>query len=108
MAFAISTGAQIQDTYEQCIELPRAIATSERTPNKGTKSNITNSLEKRYQQATPPVILQSLPPTWVPNTVIMEGMFLINIKPWIAHKNFGDYANFLIKQHVLPFFRGRI
>ena len=106
VAFAISTGAQIQDTYEQCIELPRAIATSEGTPNKGTKSNITNSLEKRYQQATPPVILQSLPPTWVPNTVIMEGMFLINIKPWIAHKNFGDYANFLIKQHVLPFFRG--
>ena len=34
-------------------------------------------------------------------------MFLINVKPWIAHNNSGDYAIFLIKQLVLLFFRGR-
>ena len=32
----------------------------------------------------------------------MEGMFLINIKPWIAHNNLGEYANFLLKQHIHP------
>ena len=35
----------------------------------------------------------------------MEGMFLINITPWSAHKSVGDYADFLLKQHILPHFR---
>ena len=32
-------------------------------------------------------------------------MFLINITPWSAHKSIGEYANFLIRQHISPFFR---
>ena len=36
----------------------------------------------------------------------MEGMFLINITPWSAHKNMGHYADFLIRQHILPHFQG--
>ena len=32
-------------------------------------------------------------------------MFLINITPWSAHKSIGDYADFLLKQHILPHFR---
>lgn len=87
IAFSTATGLEMQGMYEQCIELPRAIATTDGTPTKGTKSTITNCLEKRYQQSTPPVILTSLHSDWVPDTIIMEGMFLINIKPWIAHKN---------------------
>ena len=94
---------KIQSAYEQCIELPRAIATSDGTPIKGTKSSTTNCLEKRYRHSTPPVILTSLQSNW---TVIMEGMFLINIKPWIAHTNLGEYADFLIKQHIYPYYRG--
>ena len=35
----------------------------------------------------------------------MEGMFLINITPWSAHKSMGDYADFLLRQHILPHFR---
>ncbi len=34
----------------------------------------------------------------------MEGMFLINIKSWITL--IGDYAEFLLKQHIYPFYRG--
>ena len=37
--------------------------------------------------------------------VVMEGMFLINIKPWIGRKNLGEYADFLLKQHIHPYFR---
>ena len=35
----------------------------------------------------------------------MEGMFLINITPWSAHKCIGDYADFLLRQHILCYFR---
>ena len=105
VAFSTTTGAQLQAGYEQVIELPRAIAMSNGTPIKGTKSSTTNCLEKRYQQCTPKVITSSLQPGWVPNSVIMEGMFLINIKPWIAHNNLGEYANFLLKQHIHPHYR---
>ena len=40
----------------------------------------------------------SVPPGWVPTSVIMEGMFmfLINITPWSAHKCMGDYDDFLL------------
>ena len=36
---------------------------------------------------------------WKPDSVIMEGMFLINIIPWSASWVMGDYAQFLMKQH---------
>ena len=106
VAYAMSTGVQVSTSYEQCLELPRAIATTDGKPVKGTKSNTTKALEKRYANATPPIITTSLKSGWVPETVVMEGMFLINITPWSAHKNIGEYADFLIRQHILPHFRG--
>ena len=105
VAFASSTGTQIMNAYQQCIELPRAIATSDGHPVKGTKANSIKVYEKRYEHASPPIIKTSIPPGWIPSTVIMEGMFLINITPWSAHKNIGDYADFLLKQHILPHIR---
>ena len=102
----MSTGVQVSTSYEQCLELPRAIATTDGKPVKGTKSNTTKALEKRYANATPPIITTSLKSGWVPETVVMEGMFLINITPWCAHKNIGEYADFLIRQHILRHFRG--
>ncbi len=92
-------------TYEQCIAL-RAITGTDGTPTVGTKSTSTNCLVKRYQHSIPQVILTSLHSDWIPDAVIIEGMFLINIKPWIAHYNLGDYAEFLLKQHIYPFYRG--
>ena len=91
------------NVYEQCIELPRAIATSDGQLNKGTKANTTHVYERRYE-CIPPIITTSFPPGWVPSAVVMEGMFLINISPWSAHTNMGDYANFLLKQYILPHF----
>ena len=62
-------------------------------------------LEKRYKDAEPCIFSTSLRPGWVRDTVVMEGMFLINITPWSAHKSIGEYAHFLIRQHISPFFR---
>ena len=86
-------------SYIQCIELPRAIATIEGKPVNGAKSNTTKWYEKRYHKVTPSIITTTLP--WKPDSVITERMFLINITPWSAHRTMGDYAQFLMKKHIL-------
>ena len=105
VTFASSTGTHIPHAYQQCIELPRAIATSDGHPVKGTKANSTKVFEKRYKNASPPIIRTTIPPGWIPAAVIMEGMFLINTTPWSAHNSMGDYADFLLRQHILPHYR---
>lgn len=105
VAFATTTGTNLPNMFQQCIELPRAIATTDGNLVKGSKANSTKVYENRYEHAYPPVIRTSLPPGWVPTSVIMEGMFLINITPWSAHKCIGDYAEFLLKQYILCHFR---
>ena len=107
VAFASRTGMQLHNSYEQCIELPRAIATSDGKLNKGTKANTTNVYDKRHQCSPPIITTTSYPPGWVPSTVVMEGMFLINILPRSAHTNMGEYADFLLMQHniIIPHFR---
>ena len=52
VAYATSTGTELETAYEQCIELPRALATSDGNPINGTKSNTTKAFEKRYENAT--------------------------------------------------------
>lgn len=59
---------------------------------KGYKSNTTKVLEKRYENASPQIISTSLRTGW---TTVIEVMFLINIHPWSAHTNIGEYASFL-------------
>ena len=86
-----------KNTFEQCIELPRAIATIDALPVKGSKANATKVYEKHCREATETVILTSLPHGWAPDTVVIEGMFLINIQPWAGHSTLSDYANFLRK-----------
>ena len=92
-------------SYQQCIELPRAIATVEDKPLKGAKSNTTKFYEKRYEKLDPPIISTTVRDGWTPDTVMIEGMFLINITPWTAHKTICDYADFLLKQYILPYYR---
>lgn len=105
VAFANNTGSHVQSTYQQCIELPRALATSDGSPTKGTKANSTKVYEKRYESVSPPIISTSLPQAWAPDAVIVEGMFMINVTPWSVHKTLGNYGEFLIRQHILPHFR---
>ena len=105
VAYSAATGQTINKMFEQCIDLPRAISTSEGELNKGTKATTSTFYEKRYEATTPCVFLTRFPDDWAPLVVIMEGMFLINIAPWDAHKTIGSYADFLLKQHVMPHYR---
>ena len=102
VSFAVTTGIKDNMQYQQCIELPRAIATMDGNLVKGTKSSVTECYEQQYQTDSPPIVTASMPDGWMPDSVIMEDMFLISITPWRSHKTIGDYANFSLKQHVIP------
>ncbi|XP_066282530.1 uncharacterized protein [Branchiostoma lanceolatum] len=84
----------------QFLELPRAISNADALPYKSNKSNATSFFRNRY-----PAIFSFLPPSNVQlECVILEGMFLINVSPLGSHKTFFDYALFLFRQWMLPFF----
>ena len=73
---------------EQYLELPRAIATSDGMPRKGDKANARSYLDKQYQSQ-----LQDNSST--PDTVVIDGMFLIYTNP-IPNTKMTDYVLFLI------------
>ena len=46
---------------------------------------------------------------WVPDSVIIQRMFIINTKPLTSHKTMENYGAFLIRRFILPhFLRGSI
>lgn len=47
--------------------------------HKAAKNTVTNYLKKRY--STVPVVLEALPANWIPDSVILEGMFMIQTPP---------------------------
>ena len=61
--------------------------------------------EKRYEKLDPQIISTTMRDSWTPDSVFLEAMFLINITSWTAHRTMGDYANFLLKQQILPYQR---
>lgn len=61
------SGERVSD--EQYLELPRAIADPDGIPQKGMKSFTTNFYQTRYGEAA---ILSTFPPTWFPDTAILE------------------------------------
>ena len=78
---------------EQYLELPRAIATSDGTPQKGDKANARSYLDKRYQ-------IQLDDNNWIPDTVIIDGMFLIYTNP-IPNTKMADYVLFLLARYAV-------
>ena len=49
-----------------------------------------------------PVIISKFPPQWVPEVVILEGMFLIQIPPIPTMGGMKDYVNLLLTKSVRP------
>ena len=44
------------------------------------------------------------PGGWVPDSVTLEGMFLINTSPLVTHCSMKDYAQFLVRRFAVPHF----
>jgi len=57
---------------------------------KGQKSYMTKWLERWYKNVT----ISKLAAGWVPNAVVLEGIFLINTTPLDTHTTMQDNATF--------------
>ena len=88
---------------DQYSVLPRAIADEEGYPHKGTKSRWTDKLESRYKSAKPTVFTNF--PLWTPEVVIIDAMFLINIRPLRRTKTVAEYASLLFNQAVVQYYK---
>ena len=104
LAWCNRTGQSYDPTTEQYSVYPRAICDETGNPNKGTKASWTDKLRKRYELATPPVALDILPTGWVPEAVIIDGMFLIQCAPLRQTATISRYAEMLFSRFILSHF----
>ena len=93
MQLAWSDQTQCPVQGQQYLELPCALHTPSPEPHKGQNSYATKFYEKTYGD----VRLSGL---WVPDTVVLEGMFLINMVTPATRR---DYAVFLVKRFCPSF-----
>ena len=80
------------------IAFPRAIADENGLPHKANKSLPTTFLEARYRRLN--VIIHELPSHWVPDSVLLEGMFMIQSSPCPGIITYKQYANMLFQQYI--------
>ena len=95
-------GADLETLLGPPSPTPRALMDSNGLPYRGTKSSTTTYLERRY--TNPPVIINTLPPGWIPNSVILEGMFLIQMSPLPTMSCMEEYVKLLLSRYVRPHF----
>ena len=81
------------------------IADEAGSPQRGAKANWTDKLGKRYSLANPPVIFNTLPSGWVPEAVIIDGMFLIQCAPLRQTSTISRYAELLFNRFILHHFK---
>ena len=91
------------ESGEQYVELPRALCDIDGKSTTGQKSLATGFYQTRYKET--PFIFNAFPDNWIPNSVIIDGMFLINTRPLGCHKTMADYGAFLLKRFVSPYLR---
>jgi len=90
-------------TQEQYSTFPRAIADEIGCLQKGVKAIWKEKISKKYQQFD--VVTNNLPPNWVPEIIVFDGMFLINCKPLRTRKTITEYAMFLHNRFFVPHYR---
>ena len=79
------TGQTYDPSVEQYSTYPRAIASVNGLPHKGSKATWTDKISKRYQS----VVLNTLPPGWKSDVVVIDRMFFKTVihsgAPPISH-----------------------
>lgn len=99
------TGQTYDPNQEQYSIYPRAIADDDGCIRKGVKAVWKDKNSKRYSDTHMGVILNTLPLGWVPDMVVMDGMFLINCKPLRNTTTISDYAMLLFNRFFAPYFQ---
>ena len=105
LAWCNRTGQSYNTTSEQYSIYPRAICDETGIPQRGAKANWTDKLSKRYSLANPPVVFNTLPTGWVPEAVIIDGMFLIQCAPLRQTSTISRYAELLFNRFTLHHFK---
>ena len=100
LAWCTRTGEKYDPANEQYSPYPRALSDTNGQPHSGVKKFWTDRLQKRYSK----LITADLP-EWIPEAVILEGMFLINTSPMKRMKSISEYSLLLLNRFVLPHFR---
>lgn len=96
------SGTDMESLFGPIQAVPRALVDADSLPYKANKSATTAHLGHRYQN--PPAIINTLPSGWVPDTVILEGMFLIQTSPLPTMSCMEDYVKLLLARFVCPHF----
>ena len=96
LLWAQTHGGGDDPLQEQYLELPRAIASECGVPNKAQKCNTTAFYATRYGDQ---VVMSHFPPGWIPDAVIIEGMFMINTAPLRIHSQMSMYTRFLFVRY---------
>ena len=95
-------GADLDTLLGPPSSTPRALIGKDGLPYKGTNSCTTAYFERRY--SNPPAIIHSIPVGWIPHSVILEGMFLIQVSPLPSMHCMEEYVKLLLSRYVRPHF----
>ena len=100
LAWSNQTGQIYDESVEQYSILPRALSDTDGNPHKGNKSSWTEKLKNRYNLPESTPFISGL--EYVPNIIIIDAMFAININPLRQHKSIEEYAHLLLRQYAFP------
>ena len=90
---AIAQGFTCPSRCEQYLKFPRAICNSDGTPYKGEKKIAREFLKRRYQ------LYGSQTDHWFPDTLLLEGMFMIYTIP-LPNSTMLNYGDFLLTRYT--------
>lgn len=94
MMVMFSRGESVpQACGSQFTPLPLALVGHDGLPCKGNKSKTTDFFEARYKKAG--VIISDYPQPWVPDSVILERMFMIQMPPSPGIATYTQYCKLL-------------
>ena len=95
----LSRGDQLpSDFVSNFIARPCALSDPNGLPHKGNKSKATDFFETRYKRFD--VIVSTFPSGWIPDSVILEGMFLIQTAPPPGVSTFEQYTDMLLSRFI--------
>ena len=98
ISYANKMGTKADVIGEQYIEFPRDVNS---LSNKGQKSVATKFYQARYKESD--LISHNIPDNWVPKSVILEGMFIINTKPLHSQQIMAHNGGFIMRRFILPY-----
>lgn len=88
------------------IPLPRALVNEDGQPHKANKASPTNFFKNRYKEAS--VVINCFPPQWTPDSVLLEGMFMIQTTPALGVTKYSNYCIMLLHRFVIPHFKNGV